>query len=305
MSLSADTLLDRTLLKSQLTKWRIGAIVLMVLVVLVSVEKGFGAKVQKDYIARISVEDVIVDDYYRDTVLHDLEEDKNAKAVLVFIDSPGGTVVGGEQLYRSLRAISEKKPVVAVLRTLATSAAYMGALGADRIVSAEGSVTGSIGVIMQTFEMTDLAAKVGVTPITIKTSPLKASPSPFEKLTPESEKAMQDVIDNFYNFFVGLVMEHRKLTREEALKVSDGRIYTGKQAVELKLVDTLGGEKEALEWLKTEKKIDESLEVKEISIIKPQPKWWEDMGSFIFSNPLLKEWRKPQGLVSLWQPGML
>jgi protease-4 len=160
MPLSADEVIDRRRLKRRLTLWRVIAVVAIVAIVVVAVgrfkDSGFASK---DYVARVSVNGIITTNLTRNDALQRISNDKNAKALIVRIDSPGGTVVGGEDLFWSLRAISKQKPVVAVFGSLGTSGAYMTALGADRIFAREGSITGSIGVILQSTDLTGLLEK--------------------------------------------------------------------------------------------------------------------------------------------------
>src|SRR5262249_34918350 len=148
-----------------------------------------------------------------------------------------------------------KKPVVAVMRSIAASAGYMVALAADHIVAREGTITGSIGVLIETAEVTELAEKIGIKPVLVKSSPLKGTPSPFEKTTPEAERVIRDVVNDFYNRFVDMVAERRALPRDRVVQLADGRVYSGRKAAEDKLIDGIGGEDEAVKWLVTEKHI--------------------------------------------------
>lgn len=270
MSLNADTLLDRIRLKQQLNKWRIIAIIVAVVALLF----GFGksshlSPIRSDYIARITISGVIEDDPKLTKLFEDVKKDKHAKALLVWLDTPGGGAVGGQQLYLNLMSVAKVKPVVAVMRTMAASAGYMASLGADHIVAREGTITGSIGVIMETFEATELADKIGIKPIVIKSGPFKASPNPSEKFTPEQQEVMQAVIKDFFNWFVDIVAERRKLPRDKVVSLADGRIYTGRQALKEKLIDQIGGEEEAIDWLVQNKKISKTLEVEDV-VLKPE-----------------------------------
>jgi protease-4 len=145
----ADLIVDRRRLKRHLSFWRVAAILLAVVAVAAAVGRFAAPMVGGRYIARLNVEGVIVDDPRRTKALADLSRDGHAVALIVRIDSPGGTVSGGETLYRDLRRVGEKIPVVAVLADTAASGGYMTALGADWIVARESTITGSIGVLMQ------------------------------------------------------------------------------------------------------------------------------------------------------------
>jgi protease-4 len=303
MSLSADALLDRLKLKSEINKWRTIAILIAVLLGFSVIGKSFSdSGGAKDYIARIEVDGIILEDTKRDEKLQVIRNNDNIKAVVVYINSPGGTIVGGEKIYNSLREISTVKPVVAVLGTFAASGGYMVAIGADKIFTSAGTMTGSIGVLMQTAEITDLAQKLGVNFITFKSGELKGSPSPMEKLNPNVAKVMQDSIDDGYEYFIGLVKDRRPLTEAEVRSLSDGRIYTGRQAVKNKLVDAIGGEKEAVEWLVKDKKIPSSLKVQEVPLKdkeNPLEQFYSNvMGS---NNPYIAR-MFPSGLMAMWNP---
>ncbi len=308
MKQDADAILDRIKLKQNLRKWQVFAIValLLFLLTLVGMNMSRGnaelKKMREDYIARVELSGIILDDPYREKVLAELAEDKHAKAVIFNIDSPGGTTVGGEALYGELRKLSDAgKPVVVVQRTLAASAGYMASIAGDRIYARKGTITGSIGVLAQSAEITDLAERLGIKLETFKSAELKASPSPFEKTTPKSAAAMQAVIDDFYNFFVDLVAERRKLSPEKARELSDGRVYTGRQALANGLIDAIGGEEDAKKWLQTEKKLPKSIKVEDIEIIEPEKTLTEK----IFGKPersQIYQRLNLSGLLAIWHP---
>ncbi|HEY4134426.1 MAG TPA: signal peptide peptidase SppA [Alphaproteobacteria bacterium] len=305
MSLDTDALIDRRRLKRRLTAWRVIAVVAILGIALIAVGKRGGtvAPWNKSHIARISVEGVISDDRARDEALKKAADDPDVKALIVYIDSPGGTVVGGEDLYERLRDISAKKPVVATMGTLAASGGYMTAIGADYILARQGTITGSIGVLMQTTEFTGLMEKLGVEAEAIKSAPLKAVPSPFEKLTPAGREATRVVVMDMYDMFVGMVAERRHLSHEDALKLADGRVFTGRQAVENKLVDAIGGEAEARDWLAENRSIPRDTPVRELKVEKPDDGIsgvvGKAMGKALFSERVTLD-----GLVSLWHPDL-
>lgn len=305
MSLNADTLIDRSYLKGQITKWRTIAILVIFLSVIFASSLFTSIKPVGSYIARVTVEGIILDDVRRDKLFLDLAEDNNVKAVILRVDSPGGTVVGGEQLYLNVQELAKKKPVVVVMRSLAASAGYMATLGADRIFARKGTLTGSIGVIMQTAEFTELAKKVGVEPLIIKSGPNKASPNPLEKATPENIAVMQNVVGDYFNTFVDMVAQSRKMDRSRVLQLADGRVYTGVQALEAGLIDQLGGEEEAVAWLETEKKIAKDLDISDREPEKPRPEsLTEFLGQAMESSSIFSQIRL-DGLVSIWQPNFI
>ena len=303
----ADLIVDRRRLKRQLSFWRLAAIVLAVAAIGTAVGR-FGAGVFGGrYVARLAVNGIIVDDPRRSKAIAEVARDGNARALIVRIDSPGGTVVGGETLYRELRRVAEKMPVVAVMAETAASGGYMTALGADWIVAREGTITGSIGVLMQTAEVTGLLGMLGVTMETIKSAPLKAVPSPFEPLTPEGRAAAKALIDDMFDMFVAMVAERRGLARPKALEVADGRIFTGRQAKALGLVDALGGEDTARVWLETERGVRHDLPVKDVKIARDEEFWRDVTGqalSAITGKAYLPERLTLDGLVAVWHPDL-
>jgi protease-4 len=302
MTLDVDALIDRRRLKRQLQIWRVLAILLAV-AALVAIGARIGVE-GGDYVARITVSGVITEDKKRSEVLDDVAEDANAKALIVVINSPGGTVVGAEQLYAGLRAVAKKKPVVATMNTLATSAGYYVAVGADRIFAYEGSITASIGVIFQATDLTTLMGKLGIKVEAIKSGPVKASPNPFEPTTPEARAVIEALVKDTFAQFLGLVRERRKLSEEQVKTISDGRVVTGRQAKTLNLVDEIGGEDEALAWLRTEKKIDRRLKVRDVKPKTDDYDWADFLGSLIGGRRDIAGRLALDGLISLWHPAL-
>ena len=300
MALDADYLVDRSRLKRRLTFWRTTAIVVAVALVALAVGQftGIGSKA---YIARLDIQDIIVNDTERLQAIEDAADDPNIRAVIVRINSPGGTVVGGEAMYRALLKVRKKKPVVAVMGDLATSAGYMIAVAADHIVAHEGTITGSIGVLFQTAEVTGLLGKIGVSVDTIKSGPLKAEPSPFSKLTPEVRRATQQLVDDMFDMFVGMVAKQRRMTRPEVRALADGRVFTGRMALKNGLIDAIGGEDEALKWLTEKKGVDPRLPVRRLRIHREVEDWLSQVATLarktVFSERLTLD-----GLVSVWHP---
>jgi len=300
MALDADTLVDRRRLKRGLIFWRAAAIVIAVAAVFLA----FGRIVPLggDYIARIGIDGLILNDRDRLEALNRIAADSRAKALLISIDSPGGTVVGGEAIFRALRAVAAKKPVVAVMDDTAASGGYMVALGADQIFAHEATITGSIGVIMQAAEITDLLEKLGIRPIEIKSGPLKAQPSPFEKLTPEARRVTQAVVDDIYDMFVKMTAERRHMSPERARQLADGRIYTGRQAIANGLIDRIGDEDDAIAWLAKERGVAAGLPVRDVTY-GGLTSWAERLDSLarktVFSERLTLD-----GLVAVWHPSL-
>lgn len=301
MTIDPDILLDRRRLKRGLILWRIAAIVALVAVVLVGFARFDGVLVG-DHVARYAVVGIIFDDRDAMAALEEVAEDDRVKALIVHIDSPGGTFVGGEQLYRTLRMVAENKPVVAVMGTVAASAGYMVAIASDRIFAQQGTITGSIGVVMQTTDITGLLEKLGISAEAIKSAPLKASPSPFEPLTDEARAASQAVIDDMYALFMEMVAEARGLDMARTRRLADGRVYTGRQAMANGLIDEIGSESAARDWLTAEHDIPQSLPVIDVIVDYPDQDWLANVRVFS-QKMLLPERLTLDGLISLWHLG--
>jgi protease-4 len=175
--------------------------------------------------------------------LQKAEDDGRVRAVVVRINSPGGAVTASDILYHELVAFRRRtgKPVVAAMMDTAASGGYYVAQAADLVVAHDTTVTGSIGVVFQTFSLEGLLGKIGVTTDAIKSGPNKDMASPLKALSPEAKKILQDLIDEYYNRFVDVVAaSHPGIKREQIVQLADGRIYTGRQAHALGLVDRLG-----------------------------------------------------------------
>lgn len=265
MSSDADLLADRRSLRRKLTLWRLLAVVGVLGAAVVAGLAWTGrtpGSISQAHIARVTISGFISGDRRTLELIKSLE-DSRAAAVLIKIDSPGGTVSGSEALYDALRRLAAKKPMVAVVDGLAASGGYIAAIGSDRIVARQSSLVGSIGVLFQIPNVGQLLNTVGVKLEEVKSSPLKAAPNGFEPTSPEARAALQRVVDDNYDWFKRLVRERRKLGDAEIATVSDGRVHTGRQAVGLRLVDELGGEPEAIAWLEREKGVAKDLSVRD------------------------------------------
>ncbi len=299
MSLEPDYLVDRRRLKRRLGVWRLVTVAAILAVVLLGLNR-IGV-VGRDYVARLVVDGVITDDLERDEALAVIAQDHRAKALIVRINSPGGTVVGGEALYRRLRLVSETKPVVAVMGEVATSAAYMTALGSDHIIGREGTVTGSIGVLLQTANITGLLDRIGVETESVKSAPLKAQPNPLEEMSPQAREAIEQVVQDMFTMFVGIVQERRNFSPEQVMEVADGRIFTGRQALGNGLIDGIGSELDARRWLADTRDVPTTLPVRELdedgTVV-----WVRRRIDSLFGKSLLPEILRLDGLVSVWHP---
>lgn len=269
MSLDADLIVDRRRLRRKLTFWRVLAIIVIVIGIagtaaLASRRVGvFGVR---PYIARITISGLIRGDQDRVRALDTLGNSSLARAVIVHVDSPGGTTAGSEQLFDALSRLREKKPLVVVVDSLAASGGYITALAADHIVAQQTSLVGSIGVLFQYPNVSELLGKIGVKVESVKSTPLKAAPDGFEPTSAEATAALNAIIQDSYAWFKGLVQSRRHLTDDQLAAVDDGRVFTGHQGLGLKLIDETGDERTGLAWLAKEKHVDAKLPVRNYAL---------------------------------------
>ena len=319
MSLETEALLDRRRLRRSLSLWRVLAVVAGVLALGGLAVKGgvdstgFG---EKKHIARMAIEGVITENRDQLRLLDRLARSKNVDAVVLYINSPGGTTAGGEALYEAIRQVSAKKPVVAQFGTIATSAAYICGLATDQIVARGNTITGSVGVIFQWAEVSELLGKLGVKMNEIKSGNLKAVPSPFSPLDQAGRETTERMVQESMGWFRGLVADRRKIDPSAVPGLVQGRVFSGREALTLKLVDQIGGEAEVQRWLETERKITPGLK-----IVDWKPKADESWGvlgmmgriagavlglntdavKFLNDDPRLSALLL-DGMVSVWQP---
>jgi len=319
MSLQADILVDRRRLKRRLTLWRLAAFAFAVALITALVFEIDDLAVTvgiRPHIARVQVSGIIQDDREQQKLLRDLAKNDQVKAIILDINSPGGTTTGGESLYEAIRDVAEKKPVVAVFGTVATSAAYLVALATDYIVARSNTITGSVGVIFQWAEVSELMKTIGVKVEEVRSGPLKAVPSPFQPLEAGGRAVTEEMVKESQTWFLKLVAERRALKPETIPGLKEGRIFSGRRAHELKLIDGIGGEQVAVKWLEENRNVTPGLK-----IIDWEPK--ED-GGYGLSSSLARSLGRivglaPQtietilagggarsvqldGLVSLWHP---
>src|SRR3954468_10117246 len=271
MALDADIIVDRRRMRRKLTFWRVFAVLLAICTVVVigaalhapgtSVLTGAGG----NSIARVTIAGLIRTDRERVEALERLGKSP-AKAVIVHINSPGGTTSGSEELHDSIKRLKAEKPTVVVVDGLAASGGYIAALAADHIVAMETSLVGSIGVLFQFPNFSDALKTLGIKVEEVKSSPLKAAPNGFETTSPEARAAIESIVMDSYAWFRNMVKERRGLDDAALERVADGRVFTGRQGVGLKLVDELGDERTALAWLAKEKNIDPKTPVRDFRL---------------------------------------
>lgn len=261
--LETETVLDRRRLRRSVSLWRAAGIAGLALAIGAFALGGDNlAKLSgQKQIARISIEGTISENRDQLKMLKDIAESDQVDGVLLYVNSPGGTTTGGEALFQGIRELAKKKPVVAQFGTLAASAGYIVGLASDHIVARGNTITGSVGVIIQWPEVAELLQKVGVKVNEVKSGPLKAAPSTFEPLTDENRKVVEDMVDDGFKWFISLVEDRRKIKIDDVPGLRAGRIFSGREALSAKLVDQIGGEDEAVAWLKDVKKVNKDAKV--------------------------------------------
>jgi len=314
----SDYLAERRTLLRKLSYWRVAAFLFLIIGLILSGLRIFGpegAGIHTPHIARVAVDGIITGDEDTLKLIQKIGDSKSAEAVLVTIDSPGGTTSGAERLYDGLRRLSAKKPTVAVVGTIAASGGYIAAIGADRIVALGNSLVGSVGVLVQYPDFSKLLENIGVKVEDVKSSPLKATPNPFEPTSPEARAALESLVSDSYSWFKTLVKDRRAMSDPQLASVADGRVFTGRQALDLHLIDEIGGEREAIAWLAKEKNISSNLRVQDWKPEKTLERW--GIFSFVAAAADLAglsririalnqlagaaEERMLDGLLSIWQ----
>jgi protease-4 len=321
VSLEAEIILDRRKLKRRLVWWRFGAVVVGVALALFVMlqEQGISEISElRPHIARYNIEGIITRDRDQIELLDELANSGSVKAVIIYINSPGGTTVGGEALHNSIRQISKKKPVVAVLGTVAASAGYMAGIACDNIIAHANSLTGSMGVIFQWPEFSGILDKVGIRYNEIRSGRLKAVPSPFEPLDNNGRDAMEKMVKEAYEWFRKMVADRRSLDTAAVPGLEEGAVFSGNSALRHGLIDAIGNEDDAVKWLETERNIRSDLPVVErkvrgVGALGGVKRWLHMVASIAgiptdwlpdlsYSARNMDVFRKG-GLFSIWLPG--
>ncbi len=313
---TADYLVDRRRLRRKVTFWR-------VLAVVVAGAAFVGLSVQgrahlvhdlTPHIARVRIGGLITGDDETLRLLREVGASK-ASALILEIESPGGTTVGSERVYDEIRKVAAKKPVVAEVDTLAASGAYIAALGADHIVAYGNSLVGSIGVLFQFPNVSGLLDKVGVKVEEVKSAPLKAAPNGFEPTSDAARAALASLVDDSFSWFKDLVKTRRGMTDAELTAVDDGRVFTGRQGLPLKLIDELGTEQTAVAWLETTRNVGKNLPIRDYRPNRGRTLFglftlaagaadrmgWPTAAEIVRQVGVAAEAPRLDGLVSVWQ----
>lgn len=319
MSLEADAMIDRRSLRRKLSLWRVLALVAAGLAI-VAIGLAFGGRsllsTSTPHVARLEINGVITGDKPTLEAIRRAKDSKSATAAIVTINSPGGTTTGSEALYRELRELAQAKPTVALVTGTAASGGYIAAMGTDRIIAPETGIVGSIGVVLQYPNLVKTLDMIGVKVESVRSTPLKAQPSGVEPTPPEATAALTSTVMDTYDWFKALVKERRKLNEDELRKVTDGRVFTGRQGVPVKLVDELGGEKEARAWLESQHKISTNLKIVDYRRNTSLDRFGllsiaggvaaamglDDVATALLSARQTVEAQSLDGLVSVWQP---
>lgn len=319
VALDPDALVDRRRIRRRLSLWRFLAI-LAIIAAAGAIAYGLSNEglpfARKDHIAAVSIGGVITGRDSQVDLLKKIASSDAARAVMVRINSPGGTTAGAEVLYEQLRKVAEKKPVVAVMETVAASGGYIVALACDHVVARGNTITGSIGVLFQWARVDEALSSLGIDVESIKSGPFKAEPDLFGETSPGARAITEQMVKDSYEWFVGLVAERRPVNLDRARVLSDGRVYTGRQALEARLIDEIGGEDEAKQWLVDNKGIDAALKIVEWDAessggigLGARVAGWILSGLGLPAEPPFGlgpavESQRLDGLLSLWHPDL-
>ena len=248
---AVDMIVQQRRLRRRLSLWRVLAVFAVIAaigtVAAVVIDANDG--VRGTHIARYTVGGLITSDRGAQELLEEIAKDDQVAALILDIDSPGGTTAGSEALYLAIRGVAEAKPVVSVVSNTAASGAYIAAMGSDHIVARGNAIVGSVGVIFQWPDVTELLDSLGVALPQVKSSPLKAEPDFTQPTPPAAIASLEAMVADTQDWFTGLVAERRDIAADRFGLVTSGRVFTGRQALELGLVDAVGGEEAALAWL--------------------------------------------------------
>ena len=301
MSLEPDLLAERRRLSRRVTFWRALAVIGVIAALALMFGKGsLGGLASNDHVLRLRIEGVILEDRRLIEVIEEASRDASARAMLLVIDSPGGSMAGGEALHGALKRFAEKKPIVALMGGSAASAGYMIAMPAQHVLAREATVTGSIGVLLQSFDVSELMTRLGIRPDILATGPFKAQPNPFQPLTDQGRAEMMRVLEDLHGQFIAIVATGRRMDEARVRPLADGRVFTGRQALPLGLIDAIGGEAEGRAWLATQKGVAEALPVRDL---EPRDRMEKFLNRFVggLVKTLMTEWFVVDAPRAVWQ----
>jgi protease-4 len=301
MSLEADLLAERRRLSRRVSLWRALAVLGVIAAFAVIFGKGNVAGLGSgEQVLRLRVEGVIMEDRRLLEVIEEASRDSSARALLLVIDSPGGSMAGGEALHGALKRFAEKKPLVALMGGTAASAGYMIAMPAQHVLAREATVTGSIGVLLQSFDVSELMTRLGIRPDILASGPFKAQPNPFQPLSDQGRAEMMRVLEDLHGQFIAMVAAGRRMDEARVRPLADGRVFTGRQALGLGLIDAIGGEAEARAWLAAQKAVPEALPVRDL---EPRDRMEKFFNRFFggLAKTLMTEWLGVDAPRAVWQ----
>jgi protease IV len=320
MPVDAEMIADRRRLRRKLSFWRVLSVLALIAAVVTAGLLATGRTPTgsgQQQIARISVDGFIAGSQRMADLFRRVGEAGSVSGVVISINSPGGTTTGSEELYRGIRQLAEKKPLVAFVDGTAASGGYITALAADHIVARETSLVGSIGVLFQYPDASRLLTTLGVRVEEIKSAPLKAEPSPFHPTSPEGRAALQSVVNDTHEWFRRLVAERRNLDEAQLGTVATGQVFNGRQSLPLKLVDHLGSERDAVAWLEREKGVRKDLPVRDwrprdssrfdlwtAAALGADLLGWSDIALRLRQGAIAAQAVTLDGLLALWQPAL-
>jgi protease-4 len=317
VTFETETVLDRRWLRRRLSLWRalalIAGVLAFCLLAFSSAERA--GLLETRQIARVTISGIITEDRDLLKLLRKLGESRHVAGVIIAVNSPGGTTAGGEALFEALRELAKSKPVVAQFGTIATSAAYIVGLATDQIIARGNTITGSVGVIFQWAEFSQLLEKLGIRVNEIKSGPLKANPSPFQPLDEAGRAAAEEMVAESQRWFLNLVRTRRGIDTKRVSGLEEGRVFTGRDALSHKLIDQVGGEEEVVRYLEQQRSVPSGLKVVDWKVTRDSD-WgfWrsaalalarvtgipgaEDLGRLIGDDRLAG--LRLDGLVSIW-----
>ena len=251
------------------------------------------------FIAKLYLEGIISNDTDLVEKINQLKKKENLKAILLKVNSPGGTFVSSKEIYDSLKFFDDTIPIAIYMKEVATSGAYLVSLGADQIFANTGTITGSVGVILQTADISILLDKIGINPLVIKSGDLKAVPNPLEKSNEYQISYVKDIVIIMQKEFSKIVKLEREISAENFLKINDGRIFTGSQAKEINLIDEIGVEDDAIEWLKKKAGLDDKVKI--IDYVE-RNNFFDMLDLKFFKKISNMELKLTDGILAIWTP---
>ena len=298
------TISDLTLQQRRLRRRLLVARLAILVLVVALLAKGFGHRgAHGPHVAVLAVDGLITDEPRRVEAVDAARRDPAVRAMILAVDSPGGSVAGGENLHDALARFAHAKPLVAVMGGEAASAAYMISVPARRIFASDATLTGSIGVILESPDVSGLLDKIGVHVDQLVSGPLKGQPSITSPISPAGRAMLQGIVGDLYGQFVRIVATGRHMPQDKVRALADGRPYTGEQALPLGLIDQIGDRQDARDWLAAHASVPASLPARDLDWRTRSQRFSLTAGSVL--KTLLPQGLMSQlsldGAVSVWQ----